>query len=457
MLAARIAVGANPISLAAWTLGKEGAKRFGGKFLKSRAEAWLKELMESSVALVYLQVARIYDPQRAYRSADWVALVEALRIHARTPGIDHNRKLLLDRILRAQIPDEFAKMTLLRALADDREPDSRSAPPIDLAPLRPVERKAIADRLADVLPAMKGLNAVAASDAIEDLERRLQWGLAVDLLGSGSAGEVRVAEGFAQLAALARDWLPIDRAQARRSIAASVFAGRARKSVGHAAAERALLEAVSAAYDGDESERRLVEPPRELVGDALAEPLVASLAELLATAPTGWPIEHDHMVLLNASVLLPERKQVTAVWKGYLEAASRQLRARLVVVDPATWPQRSSPAILRQIGDGERPLAVFEAKTAASRARWLLVFLDRVVVGEVPEEELAIDDGEPETHPIGTVRLVRREQRLADDLIVCCGEHRLTIAGKRTGSFERRFGAVLEPLGLGADALERER
>ena len=184
---------------------------------------------------------------------------------------------------------------------------------------------------------------------------------------------------------------------------------------------------------------------------------MASLAELLATAPTGWPIEHDHMVLLNASVLLPERKQVTAVWKRYLEAASRRLRARLVVVDPATWPQRSSPAILRQIGDGERPLAVFEAKTAASRARWLLVFLDRVVVGEVPEEELAIDDGEPETHPIGTVRLVRREQRLADDLIVCCGEHRLTIAGRRTGSFERRFGAVLEPLGLGADALERER
>ena len=172
-IAARFAAGASPLSIAAWFIGTEGAKRIGGRFLKRRAEAWVKELLEGSVGLVYLHVARIYDPQRVQRGPDWAALVEALRIHAGSPGVDHNRKVLLDRILRARIPDEFAKMALLRALAADREPDRRSAPPVDLEGLGAAQREAVAERLREVLAEMQGLDAKAARKAIDDLQDRL--------------------------------------------------------------------------------------------------------------------------------------------------------------------------------------------------------------------------------------------------------------------------------------------
>ena len=172
-IAARFAAGGSPLSIAAWFIGTQGAKRIGGRFFKRRAEAWVKELLEGSVGLVYLHVARIYDPQRVHRGPDWAALVEALRIHARIPGIDHNRKLLLDRILRARLPDEFAKMALLRALAGDREPDRRSGPPVELEQLGAAQREAVAERLKEALSQMQGLDAKAARTAIDDLEGRL--------------------------------------------------------------------------------------------------------------------------------------------------------------------------------------------------------------------------------------------------------------------------------------------
>ncbi len=176
-LAARLALGANPVTLVASTLAGEAFTRVGKHVARRYAEGWLKELLEGSVALVYLQVARTYDPGRTYRSADWLGLVEALRIHRLVPGIDHNRKLLLDRILRARIPDEFAKLALLRALADDGEPDPMLAPSIDYASLPPAQRQAIAECLGAVLRDMRGLNEPKASKAIEEMEKRLSASL----------------------------------------------------------------------------------------------------------------------------------------------------------------------------------------------------------------------------------------------------------------------------------------
>ncbi len=475
-MAARLALGANPITLAAWYLGSEAAKRIAGKALRTYGEAWLKELLESSVALVYLQVARTYDPQRTYRSADWAALAEALRIHKQIPGIDHNRRLLLDRILHAQIPDEFAKMTLLRALAADRDPDAETSPPIDLASLRPGQRRTIADRLAELLPSLRGLNEPAASQAIEDLEHRLQLGLQVDLVGSGSRAQVRAGEGFAQLAVAAHDWCGLDRDEALEALAGSGFAAEARKIVGDAATVQAILErSVATACGGAGAAAdapRLVEPPRDLVGDPLARPLVATLVDLLAQrAPAGWPIEHDHMVLLNASVLLPERKQLAAAWRGYLDAASARLRGLLECPEPSTWPPVAAPAILRRTGPqdgvqpppgrriapppaaGRPPVAVFEATSSTSRRRWLLLCADRAVVGRVPQDDLAIDDGDAESYPREAVRFIRRKRFMADDLVLRCGDERLTITGSplRSG-----FPRVLGRLGLRWETLETE-
>ena len=479
-LAARLALGLNPVTAVATTLGWEASKQVGGYVLKTYAEGWLKELLEGSVALVYLQVARTYDPGHTYRSADWLGLVEALRIHKLVPGIDHNRKLLLDRILHAQIPDEFAKLALLRALADDREPDSTLTPPIDLASLRPAQRQAIAECLGAILRDMRGLNEPKASKAIEEMEKGLSIGLQIDLIDAGSREEIRIEEGFIQLAMLARDWCRLDIGEARQVIEGSAFAMAARKRTGDAAVNRVMLEkAMSIAFDDGgldadrvtESEQHLIEPPRDLVGDLLAEPLIASFVDLLATkAAADWPVEHDHMVLLNASVLLPERKQVTALWSRYLKAVESRLGDRLKYPTLSTVPPGSAPAILRQIGDQELPapagrvvtsdvrtraIAVFEASSGNARACWVLLFADRVVVGEVPKEDLSLDDGESRTYLKDDIRFNRLSRPLADALVIHCGDdQRLIVDGSVTGTFAGYFGPVLETLGLDDDALE---
>ena len=479
-LAARLALGMNPVTLTAWTLGWEAFTRVGAPVLKRYAEGWLKELLEGSVALVYLQAARTYDPGHPYRSAEWLALVEALRIHKLVPGVDHNRKLLLDRILRAQIPDEFAKLALLRALADDGEPDSMVTPPIDVASLGPALRQAIAGCLGAILRDMRGLNEPKASKAIEEMENGLSIGLQVDLIDAGSREEIRIEEGFIQLAMLARDWCRLDIGEARQVIEDSAFARAARKRIGDADGNRVLLErAMPVAFDDGgrgsgrvaESEQRLIEPPRDLIGDPLAEPLMASFVDLLAAkAAADWPVEHDHMVLLNASVLLPERKQVTALWSRYLKAVESRLRHRLKHGTLSTVPPGSAPAVLRQMGHQELPapaggvaapdvrtraVAVFEASSGSARARWVLLFADRVVVGEVPKEELSLDDGGSRTYLKDEVRFSRSSRPLADALVIHCGDdQRLIVDGSVTGTFAGYFGPVLESLGLDDAALE---
>ena len=194
MIAARLALGANPILLAAWYAGSEVAMRVGGRVLKSYVETRLKDPLERLVALVYLQAARTHDPRLAYRSADWAALVEALRLQARIAGIDHNRKLLLGHILRARMLDDVARMALLRALAADREPDSRLIPPIDFALLLPEERHEITNRLQDILSEMRGLNVPSVAEMIENLERRLQGRIEVEAIRSGSPDFVHAAK-----------------------------------------------------------------------------------------------------------------------------------------------------------------------------------------------------------------------------------------------------------------------
>ena len=481
--ATRVALGMNPVTLAAWLVGGEALRFAGAHVAKKYVDAWLRDALESSVALVYEHVARTYDSGRVQRSADYAALVFALDVHRRIPGVDHNRRLLLDRILRARIPDEFAKLALLRALADDGVPDAAEAPPVDLRSLPPAKRQAITDRLVEILPAMRGLDEPDASQAIEDLESRLGRGLQVNLVLSGSRAAVRVEEGFVQLAVLACDWCRFDREKARKEIWDGPFAGAARKAerrdAGWEDKARGLLKrALDVAFDEPVDTggavgapvRRLIEPPRDLVGEELAAPLVDSVIDLLSRAtPDQWPLEHDYMVLLNASVLLGAPKQVEARWDRYLAAVSTRLRTRLKHSQASSWPKPAAPAILRASGDQElfspgivvtppsvpRPLAVFEA-ARESPPRWVLLFADRAVVGRAPEEIIALDDAEPEVHAREGVCFLRRKGVLSDDLVVCCGVRRLTVAGPVAGTFAGFFGPILEQYGIEADALEIE-
>ena len=476
--ATRVALGSNPVSAAAWYVGGKALTLAGTHVATKYVHALLRDALESSVALVYEHVARTYDPGRARLSADYAALVFALEVHRRVPGVDHNRRLLLDHILRARIPDEFAKLALLRALADDGVPDAAEAPPVDLRSLSPAKRHEITNRLVEILPAMRGLNQPEASQAIEDLESRLGRGLHVPLVRSGSRTAVRVEEGFVQLAVLACDWCRLDRDEARKEIWDGPFAGAARNDAGEDAAGALLKNALDVAFDEivdtvggvGSPVGRLIEPPRDLVGEELAVPFVDSIIDLLARATLDqWPLEHDHMVLLTASVLLGTPKQVEVHWERYLAAVSTRLRARLKHAHLSSWPEAAAPAILRASGEQElpspgvvvtpppvpRPLAVFESSDEAL-PRWVLLFSDRAVVGHTPEGIVALDDAEPRWHARDGVRFLRRQGVLSDDLVVFCGSDRLTVAGPVAGTFARFFGPVLQEYRLDAGALEIE-
>ena len=295
---------------------------------------------------------------------------------------------------------------------------------------------------------------------------------------SGSRTAVRVEEGFVQLAVLACDWCRLDRDEARKQIWDGRFAGAARNDAGEDAAEALLTNALDVAFDEMDDTvgavgspvGRLIEPPRDLVGEDLAVPLVDSINDLLASATLDqWPLEHDHMVLLTASVLLGTPKQVEAHWQRYLAAVSTRLRARLKHAHVSSWPEAAAPAILRASGEQElpspgvvitpppvpRPLAVFEAADEAV-PRWVLLFSDRAVVGRAPEGIVALDDAEPEVHARDGVRFLRRQGVLSDDLVVVCGSDRLTVAGPVAGTFARFFDPVLQEYRLDAGALEIE-
>ncbi len=176
------------------------------------------------------------------------------------------------------------------------------------------------------------------------------------------------------------------------------------------------------------------------------------------------------MVLFNASVLLPGGKQVAALWSQYLKAVESRLRDRLKCGTVSTVPPGSAPAILRQIGDQDLPapagrvvtsdvrtpaIAMFEASSGNARPRRVLLFADRVVVGEVPKEELSLDDGESRTYPKDEVRVSRMSRPLADALVIHCGDdQRLIVDGSVAGTFAGYFGPVLESLGIYDVALD---
>ena len=188
----------------------------------------------------------------------------------------HNRELLLDCILRAQTPDEFAKLAPLRALADDGEPDLTLMPPVDLASLAPQHRRAVADGLAAILQNMQGLNEEQAGEEIADVEKRLSIRLPREWNGHGSRAEARVEAGFVRLAGLARGPCRLDIEKARDALAGRAFATAAMKQLGDVDVRARLDEALTSAFDGGDrdgdsvaaGERYPVDPRKTSVSGA---------------------------------------------------------------------------------------------------------------------------------------------------------------------------------------------
>ena len=83
-----------------------------------------------------------------------------------------------------------------------------------------------------------------------------------------------------------------------------------------------------------------------------------------------------------------------------------------------------------------------------ARACWTLWLTDRIIIGDIPESDLSIDDGNPATHGMATVRLSQRSQQLTTDLVVGCGSQNFTVVGSHLRRFKRQFSPLFEALNM---------
>ena len=83
-----------------------------------------------------------------------------------------------------------------------------------------------------------------------------------------------------------------------------------------------------------------------------------------------------------------------------------------------------------------------------ARACWTLWLTDRIIIGNIPENDLFLDDGNPATHGMATVQLSQRSQQLTTDLVVGCGSQDFTVVCNPLRRFKRRFGPLFEALNM---------
>ena len=433
--AGRIALGSNPAGLLAqWLLG-QGVN----KLAKKQAERWARDVLDAFVQLVYEQASSIYYPELAHHTSAWIALAEVLHIHAAIPGIDANRRQLMHRIVHAPIPDEWARLGLLRDLARDRAPKIKLFGNNGYLDLTEEERSAVAEQVSTHLLTLEGLRSPPARKAIHALEDRLGRGLAIDYATSGTVEQVAVREGFERLALLLRWELDVEEARVADEIRASTFWKQA-----------VALDARDAGRDLDrvlartlgEGLRLPYVPPRCLAGTELGSVFVDSVLDLLNRAAGPWGPEQDALAELTIDYVLSDFRAMDKARGRFLARAGEILAGRISLAALHACPKTATRLALHHLQPHELGLAVVAASAEAGEERWLLFCEDRVVFGAVPRGAALTDVEPPTVVPLPEVELIPAGKAL----VVRTPDGALTVAAKTLSSFEKRFGPLLAAL-----------
>jgi hypothetical protein len=442
----RVWFGANPLGLIASYLASEAATRV----LKNKAEQWLMGLLDQFVWTLYVHLAMIYGGLPGNRSAESLAYAHVIAVHSAVQGIDANRRVLEERILAADLWNDYDRLELLKALAKN---DASVLGPIDahlkalVELLDDAERNQLADLVAETLSQLRGLRAPRAVAAIHKLERILGRGLAVDYGHSGQTWEVRAEDGWHALALLARVEGGLDRDAAAQLLGAAAFTKKA--SEGDAPHGARLLErALHAAYTPRLSRRP--EVPLSLAGTELAPPFLDAVLELCDRPEGPWTESQDRYVVQAITVLLIDKPAMDAAWKRHLKRAEARLKALAPRPLLQEVDERSARQVLRCLRPGDTLLAAVTGHLEAPDGQecWIALLKDRIHVGRRSAEMGWRGPAQAEEVPVTQLWPERLPGRIADDLALAWPGRKVTVPGVKVGSFERRFGELLREMGL---------
>ncbi|TWU08311.1 hypothetical protein [Stieleria varia] len=116
-LAGRVVASTNPVTLAAWWAASRattyGASRLGLHVVDQQAVGLIRQLVE----IIAIEVASLYSPMIRYRDIHWIYGVELVHLVSELQLSDKARMSAMREIAALQLPDEYARVSLLRHLA----------------------------------------------------------------------------------------------------------------------------------------------------------------------------------------------------------------------------------------------------------------------------------------------------------------------------------------------------
>lgn len=143
--AGRLLSATNPLTLAAWWAASRattyGASRIGQHLIDQQAVGLIRQLVE----IVAIEVASLYSPMIRYRDVNWIYGVELVHLASELAIDDFTRAEAIREVASLQLPDEYARVSLLRHLASGSTSRPDRYAPSEV--LSVADRMRIAERL----------------------------------------------------------------------------------------------------------------------------------------------------------------------------------------------------------------------------------------------------------------------------------------------------------------------
>lgn len=145
LFAGRIVSSTNPLTLVAWWAASRattyGASKLGSHVLDQQAVGLIRQLVE----IVAIEVASIYSPMVRYRDVHWIYGVELVHMAGELAITDSARAEAMRQVAALNLRDEYARVSLIRHLADGSTPRPDNYNP-SIA-LSASDRKIVVERL----------------------------------------------------------------------------------------------------------------------------------------------------------------------------------------------------------------------------------------------------------------------------------------------------------------------
>jgi hypothetical protein len=141
---ARIAMGANPLTLGAWWFAGSLSSKGASALASSVANRWALNFLHDIVRIVGYEVASVYDENLRYRDPNWCFAAELTELVQHFPSSELSLRRALSLVGSLQLRNEYDRIFFFRCIVEGKRPGLGRIQASDLPPDR---RKEIAERL----------------------------------------------------------------------------------------------------------------------------------------------------------------------------------------------------------------------------------------------------------------------------------------------------------------------